>query len=724
MSAGEITQIMPSLKVPEVPTGPRAHPNSDLAQGIMDLARGLDRVAAAQSQFTGRARAARDAAAAQDSTDFEGVRRGYQQDVDAARNEIGNKLQSPDERQQFARTADAIGAAYGDHVSATAFDKAQQLMLERLGGELSGLARDAAHAGVGGVHLTLRKVASDSIERLVRAGVLDRNMAHDYLAGFDSAVDENRLRSLAAVNPERARMLLDGDGGASLLPDRRQALRDEFATASAWHTADREARLKTLIGDLGRSLQGGARPPVEMLDELSNIAAATQNPDAAKAVAAARAGVGFAERLGRMPPEDAAAMLARLDKEAPASPEKDAALAYGQGMLRDMTRELARDPLSFAAAQGILDPPAIDWQQVTPEDLQVRAREAQAVTQFYRLDKSSYVTESERAGLGQALKAADPDRKMALMSAVRQALGPEAAGLFASVGETAPAEAHLAALATFGNGREEVARRGFRGARAIADKAVSLPPEWDLGRVENAQIGTIFDARQSAARSQVIAAARALYAERAVSKGLADFDPVEYGRALHQAMGMTETGGGVAVRNGRRYILPMEMTQQAMDLALERMTPDDLKAWSGTGGQPVHVTLSGEVVPAKPEDVRGAVLVQSGYGRYRVSMTDPDRGAPQYLVDDKTGSYWELSLADPARQPRFAAVAVPAGRFHDSQQRLERVPAPPKDQSRVPAGDPAQTGQKAFYDRLPQEQADAADELLRRKLYYDRVPSQ
>jgi hypothetical protein len=119
-------------------------------------------------------------------------------------------------------------------------------------------------------------------------------------------------------------------------------------------------------------------------------------------------------------------------------------------------------------------------------------------------------------------------------------------------------------------------------------------------------------------------------------------------------------------------------------------------------GRPVHVTLSGKVMPATGAEIREAYPVQSGYGRFRLSMTDPDTEAPQYLVDEATGTFYEMDLSDPKRRPT-AEPRVYSGRAKVFEPKARpAAPVQPKDQSRVPAESEAPLS-KLIYDRIPAE---------------------
>jgi hypothetical protein len=550
MAAGQINTIGPSIAVPEVPTGPRVSVNSDLAQGLLDFARGVDRVAKAQSLYAEEMRQHREAAAADPDTDYARKTTEFRKKAAAAREKLVSDPktapQSEAERQAFDRDADAIETGMARDVERSGFEQAVPAIRERLFGDLDKLSRDAVLDVAGTADKHMRMVAVENIRRHVEAGILKAGEAPRVLQAFDAAVQEAGVRKLAGGDPAAAAAALGEDGAyPSIGAARRQQLVEEFDVAARTRQAETDGELDNALKELNSAFHDSRVPGAELVANLRRLAADSGNEKAAIAADAADAGLSFARKLGRMPVEDGVKLWTTLRDGKETGPARDAALAFGAAQLRDMDRQLKSDPLAFATAQGFADVEPLDFMQATPDHLVQRAKTARMVQAFYRLPDTQFLTGDERQSLGAAFKAADPSRKLALVGSITGAFGgPSAGKLLREIDGIVPAESHLATLSLHGGGREATARRGFEGQRAIADKAVTLPAESEFARVEGAQIGAMLDVRLTNTRAAIIGAARALYAERAVSRGLTDFDPFEYTKALQEAAGKGSDGGG------------------------------------------------------------------------------------------------------------------------------------------------------------------------------------
>jgi hypothetical protein len=715
----EITTIGPSLRIPEVPNLPRMSGVaeaiggglSDLAHGlgnVIELARSTSKLAQAAGEAHRQMREAVGEADTDPDTDFDAVGERFVARTQQVRENLRPQLTDPGEAQAFDDDTAQMQQAYARSVKRRAFERAKPTARSQLGEVLDGLSRDAADAGDADAERAVTNVAARHIDRHVKSGWITPEEGDQLKKRFRGKAQEEYLRKQAEADPGAARKLLQEGAAPDIDPAAQEQLDAEFADSGRLRAASNDAELRKGLEDLVKQVNEEALPSAEQVAGLQSMAEASGDPNAIAAASAAGVGLGFAQRLGRLPPAEAMARLEALRTSDKNSPERDAALAFGSGMVKQMQQRLATDPIGFAQDQGLVDAQPLDWNSATPEAIATRAKTARMVAQFYGLEKPVFLTGNERQSMAQAFKDAAPDRKEALMQSTITGFGAEdASRMFRDLGGIAQAEAHLAALAAWGGGRKDIAARGFVGQKALDDKAVTLPADAELGVVEAETIGSLFDARLSQSRASVIAGGRALYAERAVNRGIVGLDAAEYAKALNEAAGATPQGGGIHKRNGRPVMLPMDMTPTQFDSALDTVTDAELAAAAVGKNPPAHVTLTGKVMPATAEDVKKAVLVQSAYGRYRVSMTDPAAGPAQYLVDAKTGGYYELDMGDPAVRPE-TAVYQPGARYVGAGHYVKRVKVkPPKDQSRVPEPPPvAPTSQKDQSRIAPSDVAD------------------
>lgn len=686
MPAGNITQILPNLQVPDVPTGPRASGSQDIAAGLFDLARGVDHVMTAEKAYVEHLRQARDKVLAKPSTDYVATKREFQKQATQGREAVRPVAtpQTPNAPKMFDDRANQLDQIYSSDVEHKAFNQSIGAQRDRLDGTVNDFADDAANAQTEKESNAIGNMVKDNVAAHIAAGILTPEAGVQMLEAYQSRVQQTYLSNVAKSSPARALKMLDDPLTApNIKGAARDKLASQFETQQQTQNASNQAELSHMLTTVQSSLDAGTPPDPAIIENLAGLAKQSGNVEQQQVVDAIRAGTSFAAKLGKMSPAEGVKIYQQLQNDKVASPERDAALSYGRGMLKAMETKLKTDPLSFAQDQGLLDIKPLDFSTAQPADFIERGKQARMVAQNYGLDGANYFTAQERTGLANEFRIAEPDKKQQLMSSLAGAFGQQdAAKLFSELDGVAPAESHLAVLGVSGQGREVVAQRGFRGQKAIAEKSVTLPNETDFAATEGKVIGDMFDARLVKTRANIIAGARALYAERTISKGLTGFDSQTYQQSLNEAMGYTDHGGGIGDRNGRSFMLPLDMTREKFNQQLDGATNQTLQKLSIGGGAPVHVSLSGNVLPSSADEVKSGFLVQSSYGRFRVSMTDPKSAPAQYLLDSKTGGYFEIDMADQARRTNMAQVATrgaPITRVDPSQKPVV------KDQSRIPS---------------------------------------
>jgi hypothetical protein len=333
------------------------------------------------------------------------------------------------------------------------------------------------------------------------------------------------------------------------------------------------------------------------------------------------------------------------------APDNAARLAFGLSQVEAMRQALASDPIGYMRATGLLDVPAIDWTNPAASFAQ-RASLGRTIARYNDFEHQGiapkFFDAAETAQLGAALKAADPDSKAATIGLLAGAFGPDTPSVLGQLGDQVPVEAHLGSLYAASADREPVMKAGFWGLKALADKAVALPDNKKLAPIEAATLGAALDPRLSQTRRNIIDAAHAIYANTALRKGLSDFSPDDYAAALEAAAGRGRDRGGIIYwgPGPGRVILPLNMSEADFRATMGALTPEALVQLSAGGGAPIHVSPSGKHVPTEPDDIKEApALISVGNGRYRPSMTDPSQGPPQYLIDAKTGGYYEMDFS-------------------------------------------------------------------------------
>lgn len=671
-----VNQIGPSALSIQVPDSPRVQANPDMAQGLLDVAREVDVMMKARAELRAKLQQAGDETLANPSLDFEAKVDAFKGKAGGVRATVKGSVPGRD-GSRFEVEANRLMERQTAKVRAAAFRQEMPQRRERLMVAMEDLQQDFHAMPTAADRSRLRQNQRDLVQQHVEAGVLGADEAAAINDAFEARLEEQAVEDIAQRDPARALGYLDDGAALSYMTHQRRAeMRDGIEMDMRLSAAERAARLEASVGAVQSSLKTGALPNADVLADLEALSQEADNAPLKAAVTGMKAAVTTTRKMGRLPLEQAVQTLQDAETKATSKEEAEALRAFGPRLLRDMKTALETDPLGFAVTQGVADMEPLDWNEAGPDAFRDRARQARMIANFYGLPKTTYLTAEERGRLGSAFGAAAPERKAQLLQAVGQAFGAEdGPAVFNEIDGVAPVDAHLARLGLQGGGREDVARRGFIGQQLLKDKAVTLPDDQSFGAVESEEIGTLFDARMGAARGKVIATARALYAERAVNHGSNGFDEAAYREALQAALGKGRDGGGPATWNGRRVVLPADMTEATLREHMQGLQDADLASISASKRKPVHVSLSGKVVPATADDLRKAVLVQAGYGRYRVSMTDPATGMGQFLADEGTGSYYEIDLSDPARRPARLVQTFEGGggRSGGGAARVERV---------------------------------------------------
>lgn len=658
-----VEQILPGgLRVPDVPESPRMPTRNAAVDGLVEFARTVAGVAKTISAYEARMRDVRQEIDASGITDHEQADGLYSSRAKEVREQVRAEYADDikDAHADFDADADGVDAAGGHAVRARAMQRSVPEQRKQLADQLKGLAQDAVDGSGVGLSDAARQRAEQRVGKFMRAGFLSKEQAVQLMQGFDQLVEIKMAEQIGANDPAAARdHLVRTKDQSRIPPSDHDALVQQYDTAARAREADKAASVKQTLSLIDKSLVDGKAPDVAALAALATLAETSGDDNLIAVADAVRDGAGFAQKLARMPLAAAVAEL-RTAAQEDESPARDARLAYAQGTVKLMQDRLQDDALAFAGENGVLpELPVIDLAQAAAPELAERARQARMVQEFYKLPTLQLVTRAERGALSEQFRQADPDNKQVIMSRLAGAFGAgDASRLFSSLEGVAPAEAHLAALGVSGQGREDVARRGFRGAQALAQKGVSMPDDGEFAGIENELLWTLFDARHGEARSGVIAAARALYAERSITRGTLGFDAEGYRQDLHAALGRGPKGGGMAMRHGAKVLLPLDMTETDFNAQIDNLS-DQAMAKASLGGAPVHVSLDGKAVKASLADVKNAYPVQSGYGRWKFSVTNPQKGAPQFLLDDKTGGYFTLDLSDSSRRSAIPVATVP-----------------------------------------------------------------
>lgn len=340
------------------------------------------------------------------------------------------------------------------------------------------------------------------------------------------------------------------------------------------------------------------------------------------------------------------AMRARIMKDG-ATEAALTTLDVAEGLRDEMAKGLSTDPLTWANRAGVAQVEPLDFgsAQGLAATLGDRVADAEAVARHYGIPPR-YFTAAEADALKKTFKAT-PLALPSLISGLSAGLGRATPAALAEISKDAPLLAHVAGLQHMtGDQRVAVEIAEVLDRRNQPGYKENLPAP---AKLQAAAASAIGPALVALPRTQggAIEAATALFEARAVSRGIdiASFDQDGdaarelFLDAIDDVLGATERGGvkygGLTTVNGMATIAPPGLPANSLDAMLEDLTADDLIFQGGIG------TANG--VPIRVEELRGAKLVMTAPGRYRMALGDVAGGDPRY-VPDARGGYFELDM--------------------------------------------------------------------------------
>jgi hypothetical protein len=324
-------------------------------------------------------------------------------------------------------------------------------------------------------------------------------------------------------------------------------------------------------------------------------------------------------------------------------------LEIADKLLGTMRRELKDDPLGWADRIGMTSIEPIDFSSAdgAQQSLTSRVQQADKVAQHYGIEPK-YLRADERQQLA-TLAEQGGDQTLAVTAMIASSAGDRTQAVMGEIFKEAPVASmiggHVADVglsATARDAAEGLAmsrQEGFQRVGASANKLRPLTVEV-LGASLSGMPKT---------ESAIINTANLIYETRARKQGLTEFDSETWQQGLRELLGERvvdgKTYGGVVDANPstwgtRNIIIPPFIAQDGWRQSLDALQQADFDA-AGLG-QPA----GGDGKPIPISRVKGATLVQTGDGRYALSLGDPDTpGEERWVVrQDAPGELFEIDM--------------------------------------------------------------------------------
>lgn len=472
------------------------------------------------------------------------------------------------------------------------------------------------------------------------------------------------VRGLAQKDPYAARQLIQSGQlndivGKDKLPALNERIDGEIRSAEAevrrqQAEARREAReQREEIGDRVEDniayLESGGQMDAATVQDTIETARRIGRPELARR--AERLGVAsvVTTQFRGAAPAELQDHIHELDKRINAAGDKasPALLAEREAsvkLLGNMQTALKEDPLSWASRAGSAKLDPIDWNN--PASMRARVAPATATARRYGTP-IQFFTDEEKAALTATLATAKPEQKLAIARTITRGFGASSGEALKTLGLNGTFT-HAAGLASYGGQHSDVARRIFVGQETA--KTSALVPQGDrVNALARAELGRSL-AYQPQTMQNAVAAANALYVERATRRGIKsrdEFDEDLWKQGLNEALGGLGGSGGLytpgtaGVRgyvrsNKPQVVLPVGMTPARFDDLIYNISAAEVKA---AGGGKAPTDSQGR--PLALSSFRGASLFSKGDGKYLVSL---DANGTQFLRGSGPNGYYVLDV--------------------------------------------------------------------------------
>lgn len=305
------------------------------------------------------------------------------------------------------------------------------------------------------------------------------------------------------------------------------------------------------------------------------------------------------------------------------------------GALGFVAGKVKSDPLKYGAAQLGLDVPPLsvdnpsDW----PAQLAARGQVAGIIKEQHGLPYMPVLTNGEAEGLAGLFKTQAPQAQANTLAGLRQGLGPDSLRQVAR--QMAAQDADLGTVVGLAaEGKDKAAYHVAAGRRLLEEKAAPMPKPLadDLrGRFDD-QMGNAL-AGMPQARESMFRAVQAAYISLAGAGQVLD-ERIEK-PLFDQALQLV--AGGTAKVNGKRVLLPADLTEEQFLTNVRRIGPAQIETGGGVSG----FKSAAEAAAAIRDD---AELWEAGAGRYRFAIDG------RFLLTADGAKPLELDLSDQSGQ--------------------------------------------------------------------------
>lgn len=489
------------------------------------------------------------------------------------------------------------------------------------------------------------------------------NIPDDVKKRFPDGVESVTSQDFIDIWGEKVARLGGGEASAAKLPStpdtytgpyRHLTAEDRLRFATAARTALRQeaAETRDAVRDFETVAEQGFAPQPGQLDALRKRVETSGDAEARQSFAQAESIMRWQDTARKWTPAELDATIReetdRL-RTSGATPFDVKRLGMANQLLTNMRQGLKSDPLGWADRVGFIQVQPVDFSspETAKASLGLRVQQADGVAKRYGVEPK-YLRDDEKQRLTNAIEQGG-DGALDAVGKVAHAAGERARDIFAEVSKNSPTAAIIGGMVTevgmSGAARDAVdglALRREPGFQSVA------PSKSETRSAVTSVLGSSLSGMPKT-ETAIIDATNAVYEVRARKQQLTSFDSGVWQQALREVIGERQDGGktygGIVDadptwRGGRSIIIPPFVSKDDWGQVIDTMNAVDFDK----AGLSVPIGGDGKLVPMSR--IRGGILVQSGDGRYKVSLGNPDLPGEEKWVfrKDAPDQIFEIDL--------------------------------------------------------------------------------
>lgn len=435
---------------------------------------------------------------------------------------------------------------------------------------------------------------------------------------LDDAFDKlqaSRAESIITKSPDLFKKMVN-DGEFADLPNLSGFI-SKAETAKKAELAERKrivSEARNHVASVKDRLTDGFEIPQEEMAQIQTFVKSVNDPETSNMLNSLLATQKITVELKKLSPIELQDVinseLIPATKEDGATDFEVLMLNQAQNTLTKMKTAIESDPISYAASTGVAVQP-IDVNN--PNTISARINTAISVAEKYGTDIKP-LTDEEISSLSVQIKKANAQDRFEFIKSISKT-GRDSGFVFKQLGQTDNVFAHAGGLLAVSPASANDVRSILVGQKSLEDNPDFKPEKQLVDAAFNEYVG---DALRMIPQQE--AALKKAAVAHYIGSGAYDgkFNNRDFEESLEKALG-GPSGGGVASRKGRKFVLPAGASEDDFDDFLDVASDDTYKFFAVNGQSPTD--LKGRAVTA--DQIRKYGQFETiDHGIYRVKIND------------------------------------------------------------------------------------------------------